>query len=286
MRTLLTIATILAAIPAAHAQLGTVTGTVQDTTQLETDALDLDATSRIGSRLQTDVPTSRIEQMRQRRALREARSAAVEAREAPIMNTGSQSAVQTGVADTASAAVSNTAAASATPRQSTASAVTTSSADIAGQTAVAGQSTIVTVDPPAPRPVARVQSAAETVDDAAASIAVEVPSSSVSVPAVSASAPAVAVTSPAPRPAYVGSGGSTVIIRDRSQPAQAEPVAATPPALQPASRVTPQPVPARAANRWIDPQSISENAFSICCALLLVLTLLMAAHMLTRRRVR
>ncbi|WP_421788585.1 hypothetical protein [Hyphobacterium sp.] len=288
MRTLLSIAAILAAMPAANAQLGTVTGTVQDTTRLETEALDLDATGRLGSRLQTGVATSRIEQMRQRRALREARRAAVEARDAPAVSAGSQAALQTGVRETASAPVSNATNASATARRVTAATDSSAQTDTDGQAVAVGQTAAIAADRPVVRPAAQVSRTVAMADNAAASVEVEVPTAAVSVPApaVTVAAPSAVIATPAPRPVYAGSGGSTVIVRDRIRRVSSEPAVTAPPADAAAlpARAATHPVPARAANRWIDPHSVSENAFFICCALLLILALLMSAHMLTRRR--
>ncbi|WP_421789758.1 hypothetical protein [Hyphobacterium sp.] len=282
------------------AQVGSVTGTVDDTTRIQSERLDLNSTTQIGSTLRPGAPVSRIDQMRERRALREARRTAADARE--IESPGLPPIEAQGAAEAASEAtvqaerigearsVSQTAARVSESRVSEGRISGQGSAEASAAAANriernASADISATAEPAGA--VSRILTRAETTT-ARIDAAVETPAAvDVSVPAPSATVVApssTVVTGGSSRTVYTGPR-ETVIVRDRTT--RYEPSALTPAADQPmASTSRAQPAPNIAPSRitWIDRDQVVENAFPLSCALLLILALLMAAWALQSRR--
>ncbi|GJL96213.1 MAG: hypothetical protein DHS20C06_00300 [Hyphobacterium sp.] len=297
MRILLSICTVLASASLAEAQLGSVTGTVQQTTDLEREELQLESTSRLGSRLQTGRPTSRLELMRQQRAVRDARRAAVAAREttandaaAPQAQTSAVTQTTLDVEDTAHAAAQTQSGLSAR-RDRIGGAATANGDVVAGDfvdSTVSGQASAI-VEPstsPIDPATSRVLTAAEIAARAApASVSAAVPET----PRVQVQTPGAVVVSQGPSRTYTGpvTRSDTVVIRDRRI---VEDRTATQAPAQSRS-ATPPPVANRAASRsndtmWISRYSIGEHAFPLGCALLLILSMLLALRLLAAPRRR
>lgn len=317
MRTLLSIVTILATASVANAQLGGVTGTVQDTTRVQSEELGLESASRVDSRLQATAPTSRIEQMRQQRVLREARRAAREARDAaerenatPQLANDVQSRTDftAQLEDAASAATTSESFVSANAERigaETQTQVATAAADRVD--AAAQTETRIFSEPQAPdagTAVSHIMSdterdAIETRAEAGqdivrAAVEARVPLAEIEVGALQAG-----VTVDTPQSVTVGSGTRTVytqpaysntrtvIVRDRGTNTAMVPATRT---SQVAPRNAPASTPDRAARPvaaqagLIEMNRVSHNAFPISCALLLIAALLMAARLFTRRR--
>lgn len=291
MRKLLSIVTILASASVAEAQIGQVTGTVQDTTRVQTEELELDSASHIGSRLQTDVPTSRIEQMRQRRALREARRARNTVREDVVPETSavadSQAELTARAADQAEAVISNDNAVSASADRVAATSNSQAGADIADRAnAAVSQNVEIAAEPePVPiRPVVReiraeTEAAIETVQT---NVRADLPRADVTVQTPQTVVSTGGSRTIVQRPAY---RTETIVVRDRQR------VAENTAAPQTAEQTRPAPMAAamtsasrNSGNGFISMDSVTENAFSLCCALLLILSLVLGARLLTRPR--
>jgi hypothetical protein len=318
MRTLLSIVTVLVTASIAHAQLGGVAGTVQDTTRVQTEELELDSASRAGSRLQTTAPASRIDQMRQQRALREARRAAREARNAVerenatprlATETQSRSNVTTQVEDAASVAATNDGSASADAQRINTETQTQAAAEAVGHADAATRvETRVSAEPEAAgagEAVSRIVSETERdaiaarAEDSQDAVRAAVQAETLQT-GVEVETPQAGVTIDTPQAVTLGGGSRTVytqpvydnrtvVVRDRGTNTTTAP-ATRAPTSQETSRATTASgrdqaaLPVAARTGLIDMNSVSDNAFPISCAFLLIAALLMAVRLLTRRR--
>lgn len=297
MRIMLSICTVLASASLAEAQLGSVTGTVQQTTDLEREDLQLDSTSRIGSRLQTGQPTSRLELMRQQQAVRDARRAAVAARETRVTETAAPQANASAVTETAVQANDTARAAAQTqsnlvarPDRVAASAAANGDAGVgdAVNGAVSGQASAiiepstVAIEPATSRVLTAAEISARTTP---ATVSTTLPQT----PRVQVQTPEAVIVSQGRSRTYTGpvTQSDTVIIRDRRIVEDRTTI----PAATQSRSATPAPVANRAAPRandtmWISRDSVSEHAFPLACALLLILSMLLALRLFASPRRR
>ncbi|WP_109261732.1 hypothetical protein [Hyphobacterium indicum] len=297
MRIMLSICTVLATASMAEAQLGSVTGTVQQTTDVENDELRLDQDSRLRSSLQSGQPASRLEMMRQQQAVREARRTAVAARESagqdaasPQTNASVVTEVDAQADEAAQAAAQTQSAITAGPEGAGATNAASGQADAAdagnGQLSSRSAASIEARAAPTGTATSRVLTSAEiAANSARTEVTTHVPPDV----NVQVQTPEAVVVSQGRSQTYAGPvrHSDTVIIRDRrvaddrgpaTAAAQPRPDTAPQSATRPASRAS--------DTMWVNRDSIREHAFPLSFALFLILSLLVAARLLAEPRRR
>lgn len=275
MRIMLSLCTILATTSMAEAQLGPVTGTVQQTTDLQRDELSLPADEGLRTNVRQG---SRLDQMRQQRALRDARRAARTAREAteqgntvPRAGTDATGTAALEATDLAQAKAQTGSAATANPARaesSVSAAGQTQAARIAGA-ATTNQASLAAEAPAVPAGTGAVVHQAATETRLAA-------------PSIQVESPRAVVVSPAPHRVHSApaSRSETIIVHDHASAAASSQTRDA--GISPAPRGL---SPARpTAINWIDGPSMRRHAFPLGCALLLILSLLLASRLLTTSR--